>query len=354
VTFVTNQGAAATAVEFLFLPGLADVVTEELRNRLPGLESLGPVPGRSDSLAGTYLGDWRRLLQLSTVVAPYLVLTFPVPRPRSLTSSEYLPGILRAVERVQRVNREAMDTFRLDAAGADSAGYQQLATQLEQATGLAQVAEGGDLLLRFRRSADHPGWDVLIRISARPLSARLWRTRSFPGAANATIASAMSMMTSPAPTDRVVNLMCGSGTLLIERLLLQPARVATAVDVDQDAVELCAENLDAADLNGRARLVKADIADEQWMGGGPYDVILADPPWGTLMGEHESNAALHSLLLERAHAAAAPGARMAVLTHEVRIMENCLRQAAEQWTQRDVVRVFQKGHHPRIYLLEKR
>jgi tRNA (guanine6-N2)-methyltransferase len=349
VTFVTKP-----VVEFLFLPGLDRVVAQELRDRLPGLESLAPVPGRSDSLAGIYLGDWRRLLKLGTVVAPYLVLAFPVPRPRSLTSSEYLPSILAAVERVQRINREPMETFRLDAAGADSSGYQQLATQIEQATGLAQAAEGGDLLLRFRRSAGRPGWDVLIRLSARPLSARLWRTRSFPGAANATIASAMSMMMSPAPTDRVVNLMCGSGTLLIERLLFRPARFAMAVDVDRDAVELCAENLDAAGLTGRARVVSADIGDEQWVSGGPYDAILADPPWGTLMGEHESNAALHSLLLERAHAAAAPGARMAVLTHEIRIMESCLRQAEDLWTQQDVVRVFQKGHHPRIYLLAKR
>jgi hypothetical protein len=43
-----------------------------------------------------------------------------------------------------------------------------------------------------------------------------------------------------------------------------------------------------------------------------------------------------------------------VLTHEIRVMERCLRQAADRWAQRDAVRVFQKGHHPRIYLLSKR
>jgi tRNA (guanine6-N2)-methyltransferase len=348
-----RPSSASSVIEFLFLPGLDQVVSGELQDRLPGLEQLRAVHGRSDSLVAEYRGNWRRLLELRTVVAPFVVLTFPVPRPRSLTSSEYFPAILAAFEQVQRANGEPAETFRIDAAGADSAGFRQLAAHIEESTGLPEVAEHGDLLLRFRRAADGAGWDVLIRISFHSLSSRSWRVRNLPGAANATIAAAMARMMSPTSGDRVANLMAGSGTLLIERLLLTPARSAMAVDVDDKALEMCAENLDAAGLRGRARLVHCDIADEEWARGGPFDVIMADPPWGTLMGEHESNAALHSMLLQRAHAAAAAGARLAVLTHEIRVMENCLRQAADLWSQREVVRVFQKGHNPRIYLLEK-
>jgi 23S rRNA G2445 N2-methylase RlmL len=242
------------------------------------------------------------------------------------------------VRLVQRINPEKPRTFRIDAAGSESAGFLQLASQLEEATGLPQVPEDGQLLLRFRRSAGPAtdGWDVLVRLSSRPLSSRAWRVANLPGAANATIAAAMSQLTSPRPGDRVANLMCGSGTLLIERLRAAPARFAVAVDADPGA------------------LLRADIADQDWAGSGPFDVLLADPPWGTLMGEHQANEALHELLLERAHAVAAPGARLAVLTHEVRIMERCLARAAARWESRQVVRVFQKGHHPRIYLLTRR
>ncbi len=349
-----SPALGSAAVELLFLPGLESVVTQELRGRLPGLGPIRPVPGRSDSLAASYTGEWRRLLELRTIVAPFLVLTFPVPRPRSLTSGEYFPAIVAAADEVRRVNQEPVKTFRFDAAGVNSAGYRQLAAQLERSTGLSEVAEGGELLLRFRRSIGHDGWDVLVRLSSRPLSSRPWRVENLPGAANATIAAAMNMMMSPAPADRVVNLMCGSGTLLIERLLMKPARFAMAVDRNQEAVEMCAGNLDAAGLRGRAKLLRCDIGDDEWTRSGPFDAITADPPWGTLMGEHNSNAALHTLLLERAHAAAAPGARLAVLTHEIRIMENCLRQTAELWSQHAVLRVFQKGHNPRIYLLVKR
>lgn len=349
-------------------------MADEIHDRLPDAGPVREVPGRSDSLVADYRGDWARLLDLRTIVAPFLVLSFPVPRPRSLTSGEYFPDIMDAVRLVQRINPEKPRTFRIDAAGSESAGFQRLASQLEEATGLPQVPEDGQLLLRFRRSsgprsagprsagpgaagpgsADGTGWDVLVRLSSRPLSSRAWRVANLPGAANATIAAAMSQLTSPRPGDRVANLMCGSGTLLIERLRAAPARFAVAVDADPGAMDCCAENLDAAGLRGRVTLLRADIADQDWADSGPFDVLLADPPWGTLMGEHQANEALHELLLERAHAVAAPGARLAVLTHEVRIMEHCLATAAALWESRQVVRVFQKGHHPRIYLLTRR
>jgi len=151
----------------------------------------------------------------------------------------------------------------------------------------------------------------------------------------------------------VANLMCGSGTLLIERLALGPAAAAVAVDSDPAVLAACAQNLRAAGQDSRVTVVEGDIAGDGWARHGPFDLLLADPPWGTLMGTHAASEQLHAGLLDRAHATAAPGARLAVLTHEVRIMEHCLRQAAAQWAQQDVLRVFHKGHHPRIYLLTR-
>jgi tRNA (guanine6-N2)-methyltransferase len=330
-------------------------VRGEIGARLPGTGPLRPVPGRNDSLAADYRSRWEDLLGLRTIVAPFQVLHFGVPRPRSLTSGEYFPQILAAVRLVQRINAEPPATFRFDAAGSESAGFRRLAAQLHQDTGLAEVAADGQLLLRFRRSpGERPGWDVLVRLSSRPLSARPWRVANLPGAANATVAAAMAQLAGPRPADRVANLMCGSGTLLIERLALGPAAAAVAVDRDPAALAACARNLRAAGLERRVTVVDGDIAGDGWTRHGPFDLLLADPPWGTLMGTHAASEQLHADLLERAHAAAAPGARLAVLTHEVRIMERCLRQAAGQWAQRDAVRVFHKGHHPRIYLLARR
>ena len=340
-------------MELLFLPGLAEVVAAEVGERLGPAVRLRPVPGRSDSFLLDLRGPWDQLLRLRTVVAAFAVLTFAVPRPRSLTSGEHLPEIVRAVQAVRELGpgpRPA--SFRFDAAGVRSAGFRRLAEELARATGLAHDQDDGDLALRFRRAVERPGgWDVLVRLSTRPLSDRPWRVRNFPGAANATVAAAMARLTRPRPDDRVANLMAGSGTLLVERLLAGPAGLAVGVDLDRAVLEACRQNLAAAGLEGRALLLAGDVADDAWLAHGPYDVLLADPPWGTLVGDHAANQDLYATLLERARRAAAPGARLAVLTHEIRLMERCLDRARGLWEPEGVTRVFQKGHHPRIYLL---
>src|SRR5690606_13516202 len=233
--------------------GLAEVVTAEVGRRL-GLTTR-PVPGRNDSLWIEYAGPWRRLTELRTVVAVFAVLTFPVPRPRSLTSGEYLPTIVETVRRVAGAN-----SFRFDAAGAHSVAFRRLAAQLADATGLRFDAERGDVVLRFRRTPGRAGWDVLVRLTIRPLSDRPWRVAHLPGAVNATVAAAVVALTRPRPSDRVVNLMCGSGTLLIERLLVAGARRAVGVDRDPRAVAAAETNLRAAGVRERAMVLQEDIA----------------------------------------------------------------------------------------------
>jgi tRNA (guanine6-N2)-methyltransferase len=344
---------ATHPVELLFLPGLLEVVEAEVRQRLGRARGLRPVPGRNDSILLDVGGSWDQLFTLRTVVAAFAVLTFPVPRPRSLTSGEYLPKIARTIQAAGRLDpRLPPASFRFDAAGHRSSGFRRLAEELAESTGLRYDQDNGDLLLRFRHAVERPdGWDVLVRLSTRPLSDRPWRVRDVPGAANATIAAAMARLTRPRPDDRIANLMCGSGTLLIERLLTGPARLAIGVDKDRAVLDACRENLAAARLRDRPLLLPCDIADDAWTEHGPFDVLLADPPWGTLVGDHASNQALHATLLERAHDGGAPGARLAVLTHEIRLMERCLERYQHLWRPESVTRVYQKGHHPRIYLL---
>lgn len=331
-------------------PGLGPAVADEL-TRL-GASKVREVAGRADSLAFCYGGAWQHLAGLRTVVAVFVVLGFPVPRPRALSSGEHLPSIVDTMRRVRDLPGVAEPrSFRIDAAGSSSPTFQRIATLLVEATGLRFDAESGDIVVRFRRSqriAD--GWDVLVRTSARPLSHRPWRVRNFPGAANATVAATMAQLTRPHPADRVANLLCGSGTLLIERLLAAPARAAVGVDRDPAALACCAANLAAAGVP--ATLVRADIADDSWLTHGPFDLLLADPPWGDLVGRHAENEAVHRLLLEQAARVAHRRTRFAVLTHEIKLMERLLRRQ-DAWHGESTTRVFHKGHHPRIYHLRR-
>lgn len=336
----------------MFLPGLAEVVDGEIQLRIPGVDRISPVPGRDDSLEVVCQGGLSPFLALRTVVAPFLVLTFEVPRPKSLLSGEHFPKIINAVRQVLDLDRaDPPKSLRVEAAGRDSTVLRTFASELAAATRLQDDPDDGQCVVRVRRTPRGDGWDVLVRLSARPLSARPWRVRRHPAAANATVAAAMASLTAPRPSDRVVNLMCGSGTLLIERLLAAPARYAVGIDLDPDAVASARENLAAARVTAQTGLIVGDIGGEEWIRRGPYDVLLADPPWGDKAGRHDQNEALHQGLLERAYAGARQGARLAVLTHEIRIMERCLARTRNLWRLTAEHRVFHKGHHPRMYLL---
>ncbi|HEX3811899.1 MAG TPA: methyltransferase domain-containing protein [Mycobacteriales bacterium] len=341
-------------IELTFLPGLRESVTEEVRAVLPGVRKVRAVPGREDAVLCS-VTDLRPVLSLRTVVAPFLALSFEVPRPKSLSSGEHFPRIVDSIAQAKQLNRaDPLRTFRIEAAGSDSPVFRRLADQLAAATGLVPVTTDGDCVIRFRRSVEGTGWDVLVRLTKRPLSTRTWRSQGHPAAVNATIAAAMVRLTEPAATDRVANPMCGSGTLLIERLLAGPAAAAVGVDVDPAALDACAGNLASAGLTDRVRLCRGDITDAGWEEGGPFDVLLADPPWGDKTGRHETNEALHESLLRRASEVGTDNARMVVLTHEIAIMQRCLRRARDLWEIHAETRVFAKGHHPRIYLLGRK
>lgn len=337
------------------------------------------VAGRDDALAVRLDGPLADVLRLRTAVAAYVSLHFDVPRPRSLTSGDHLARIVDAVYASLRV--AGSSSFRFEAAGSDSAVFARLADLVHEATGLRHDPADGQLVVRVRRGARpdsgprrpggggrptggdprrpapdaDPGWDVLVRVGPRPLSARTWRVTDYPGALNATIAAAMVRLGGVRDEDRVLNLMCGSGTLLAERLLAGPAASAVGVDVSPEALDAARANLAAARV--RATLTAADVLttapgpDAPWQAGA-FDLVLVDPPWGGLHGDHATAVDVHAGVLRAARAAAAPGARCVVVTHEVKVMERCLREASSLWSVRDTLRVFAKGHHPRVYVLD--
>jgi tRNA (guanine6-N2)-methyltransferase len=341
-------------VEITFLPGMDDIVRDELDTVLSGNNVWRAVPNRNDSFEGHITGGLAPLLRLRTVVAPFIVSSFPISGPKLLLDGQYFPQVLQTIREVQALQPGAPpQSLRVEAAGRDSPLMRNIARQFAQAAGLQEDPIEGDCLVRIRPNPSGNGWDVLVRAGTRPLSARQWRTESYDAAVNATVAAAMVRLSSPRADDRIANPMCGSGTLLVERLLAAPSRSAFGFDLAPEAAAAAEQHLLGARLTERAELLVTDLRDDAWLTRGPFDCFFSDPPWGDKSGRHEDNEELHTLLLERCHRVAAGGARLVVLTHEVRIMERCLRRAEAQWHLKSQHRIFQKGHHPRIYVLRR-
>jgi ubiquinone/menaquinone biosynthesis C-methylase UbiE len=300
-----------------------------------------------------YAGDLRALLRLQTALAAFVLRRFPVPRPKALLSNEHLPALLELIALVRGLHPPgAFRTLELGAAGADSPVMTRLKEELARRAGLAVAPERGDLFLRLRRPPDGgEGWEVLARISPRPLATRAWRVCNMEGALNGTVAHAMALLTRPQARDCVLNIGCGSGTLLVERLNSAPAARAIGCDTSPAALECARANLQAAGQAARAELYAWD-ARALALPAAAVDALLADLPFGHLVGSHEANLELYPALLAEAARVARPGARFALISHEVRLLEQLLAGAAH-WLPEQTIRVTLGGLHPRIFLLRR-
>ncbi len=331
--------------------GLEWIAREELRRVLGKDARVEPIQDQSGVVGFTYSGDLRALEQLRTVQAVYLVRQFPVPRPKALLGDQHFRALVDLIETVRAVAPTAYHTLHIGAAGSDSSVMQRLKDELARATRLHIGVDEGDLLLRLRRNAGGEGWEALVRIGPRPLATRSWRVQNYGGALNATVAHAMALLTEPKPIDMFLNLLCGSGTLLIERCAAGPVQHAIGCDISGAALRAAQTNIQAGGYQDLIELNRWDARDLP-VPTASVDALVADLPFGNLMGAHKHNITLYPAILAEAARVAKTGARFVLITHEVRLMDRILAQQTA-WTCERAIMVGLGGLHPRIYVLQR-
>ncbi|WP_293911913.1 methyltransferase domain-containing protein [Deinococcus sp.] len=193
------------------------------------------------------------------------------------------------------------------------------------------------------------GWDVLARLTPRPLSARAWRACNMAGGLNATIAYAIFKLAGVREADRIFNPMSGSGTLLIERDLLGPSAALVGVDNDPAAVRCAQQNIQAA-----GRQIEVAEVDALNTGLPPrsFELIVADLPWGDAITVPGGNEALYTAFLREMHRLCSRQGRLVVLTHELKLFERLIAEQ-DRWHAHELFQVYSGGHHPKAYLLSR-
>jgi 16S rRNA (guanine966-N2)-methyltransferase len=90
---------------------------------------------------------------------------------------------------------------------------------------------------------------------------------------------------------RVLDLYAGSGALGLEALS-RGASSATLVESERAAIAVVRANASALGLEGAARVVAADVtrAARRIAEAGPFDLVLADPPWARVEGGEAARA----------------------------------------------------------------
>ena len=344
--------------------GLEAIATQELNRRFKKNIRLQPLPRNEQkssvirfpyaAIRFLYTGDLRALLQLRTVLAVYLVHHFPVPRPRALLGDEHFRAVLAQITTVRELlPSSAYQNFYLSAAGSDSPIMRRLSEQIAHQTGLKEASHEGDLQISLRRPSDGgEGWEIFVRLSPRPLTARAWRTCNFHGALNAAVAQAMVWLTQPKPRDVFLNVACGSGTLLIERLDVGAVQRIIGCDIDAKVLECARANAAAGGYSSNIELYPWDarvlpLPDQS------VDAICADLPFGHLIGSHRENASLYPVILEETARVAKSASVFVLITHEVHLMQELLTQS-KAWSAEQTIQVTLGGLHPRVFVLRRR
>jgi 23S rRNA G2445 N2-methylase RlmL len=335
------------------VPGLEKMAAQEIATRFVKAARLLPddqqVPG---AVRFRYRGDLLRLQGLRLAQAVYLTLQFDVPRPKALLSNQNLRIVNTTTQTVRELfPKNTFKTLHIDAAGSDTAVMQRFQRELETATQLKSDNEAGDLWLRLKRIPFNDGWELLIRIGNRPLATRAWRTCNYEGALNATVAHAMSLLSQPKPTDNIINLGSGSGSLLIERAAWGPSNLLLGIDNDSYAIQCGTKNARAASVS-QAIFTQGNLKKLP-LRSNTANVLLADLPFGQLTGSHNENIRLYPETLSEAARIATPEARFIIITHEIRLMESVL-AASQEWQAVSQQRITLRGLHPRIYVLTRK
>lgn len=301
-----------------------------------------------------YRGDVHELLSLQSVVAVYLVQYFPIPRPQALLGHQNYQLVLKQISTVLKLySPNTFTGFRISAPGENSSLFSRIKSEIARDIHLPYDPKEGNLFLRIRPSSmNSNGWELLIRISPRPLSTRSWRIYNMEGALNATVAAAMIEMTHPSPHDRFLNIMCGSGTLLIERLKRDTAQIAIGCDINKMALAGAQDNVRAAGLTDAIQLLDLDATNLSFTDQS-FDAICADLPWGQLVGSQKQNIDLYPKVLTEITRVAATNARLVLLTHDIKLFESILPNFTTFWALEEIIKVFQGGLHPRIYCFQR-
>lgn len=334
----------------IIVPAGLDALARAEAQQIGGLR-LDPA-GEHGVISATMRGPLPALFNLRCAISVFLMRSFAIPRPRALLGDEHFRAVLAMVETVRRLHpANTFQTLFLSAAGAESNVLRRFKHELSERLGLAVGEEDGDLMLRLRPSLDRSGWDLLVRLTPRPLATRPWRVCNREGALNGPVAHAMALLSKPRAGDRVLNVGCGSGTLLIERLLIGPAAQAIGCDTDPEALACAYRNVAAAGLSHKVDLRDWD-ARQLPLAPASIDVVLADLPFGHLVGSHASNLTLYPALLREVARVTRPGGVAVFISHEVRLMERTLAELPV-WRSEQQLRVDLGGLYPRMFVLRR-
>jgi 23S rRNA G2445 N2-methylase RlmL len=187
-----------------------------------------------------------------------------------------------------------------------------------------------------------------VRLSDATMRHRDYKREHLPASLRPTIAAAMSRLSNPTEQDIVIDPLCGTGTLLVERGLMAPFDRLIGGDIQDEAVGMARRNAKAA---GIVMTLRPWDARELPLEDASVTRILTNLPFGKQIGSHETNEELYGALIREFGRILAPGGLMVALTSEDRLWNAVLQKAGWKITKKVVLVVL--GLPASIFVAER-
>jgi tRNA (guanine6-N2)-methyltransferase len=189
-----------------------------------------------------------------------------------------------------------------------------------------------------------------LRLSDRTMRHRGYQRIHLPASLRPSVAAAMVLLTEPDTGDTFLDPMCGSGTLLAERMLAGPYQQVLGGDLDARHVEAARQNLSGL---GRRWHVSQWDARQLPLAAASIDAVATNPPFGKQIGSRQEIALLYPAFIAEVARVLKPGGRAAILSSQYALLKEAVRQ--QRCLQ--IVRGYSVavlGEWGRIYLLSRK
>lgn len=301
------------------VPGAVDYLVEELR----GLAGVELVERRRDGVVVAVAGSLRALAGVRYFSSAAVVLADEVAAGLRESASR---GVVSAVAGPVR--------FRVGEIGQRWGVRDELAA-------MGWRNEPGD-------------WDVNLEDVAGTVAevGGLYWTKRFgklvraPASTNPVVASVMVRLAKIEPGQRVLDPVCGAGTLLVTAGQMAPGARVVGADHDRRWVLAARENAPTAGLwRGDAR--RLPVPD------GAVERVVANLPFGKRVGSHIGNQRLYPAVLGEIARVLAPKGRAVLLTEDKRLFTQTVQRTRGVRVIKEIV--FETGGaHPSAYVVTTR
>jgi putative N6-adenine-specific DNA methylase/tRNA (guanine6-N2)-methyltransferase len=326
-------------------PGLEDVAAEEVAESLPGAPlDIRPYafPGHIRVEAPT-VDDLLRLTTIHHIVEI-----------RGEAEARTLDDVKKRMAGIPFSELESAASFRVSSKLFGDRDFGKMDLQ-RAAGGVLHDRHGTPVSLEnfeLNICVDLYGEQLIsgIQITRDSLGDRIKRAKPLRSAIKPTIAAAMIRLAGAhRGSGKLIDPMCGSGTIAIEAARINPALEVTASDWDGGTVEVARETIANCGLPIEPKAVDARHLGES--GPDRFDYIVTNPPYGVRQAKRTSIARLYRSLLPSFREAIVGTGRIALIVVKYRAFSAALKDSGLRVADERVVDL--GGIEARIFVLAK-